>query len=743
MNNTPWSNRPVNRVLFATLLLAFLLSTSAASAQDTESRQIAVIVSSVGSDAQRDRLAYQAAVLAAEQLRDSSDGIEASDGTRYTLDIRQYTATSADDAADAVDEALDDGADLIIAPLNASFRDTVIDNAEGVTVLYYAEDDTAPTVALKLAPALRTQIVAAADYLTTIRAFTDIAVVNADTTAADAGADSFATEIGADALAVRLTHEADQTDFASDARSIRDAGAQAAFVYTLEAPAAALVSALDEVGWDGVIVTVNPPRNADGLYAPVVWTAAADDAASREFVSDYIARWDENPADESAAYFDAIYLAAQALRDAEALTRTALTGAEYTGVQGVYVNGVPNTVRLIELGNGAGNLEAARYADDVCTTCPSFFVADVTEEEASREAIYTFALIADTEADSGRAIEQAVELAVREINNAGGILGPQTVRYTLRLRTYEAGTPAEAAAAFGQAVQDGAQAVLGGDLNGWVLPAPFAADAAAVPYLVTATGLTSPTLAAARFLYQARANDLTQARAAVTYAVETLELTQFASVSARADYGLNAARAVRDAVRAADDGEIVLSLEHAPDQTDLSGLAAQIAAQSVEVVYAWTTPAAAQSLIDSLAAAGWQGTVFYGYLNDSLAATLTVPDGIALHGVVPWSVSALDWSSRTFAANYTDLYGEAPNDLGAAYYDSVHLLRRAVEAVGPQPLTVATWLREDADFIGVQGVYTPAQYATNELTQAVRVVRVNGGLLVDAARYSACTDLCE
>ncbi len=237
MNNTPWSNRPVNRVLFATLLLAFLLSTSAASAQDTESRQIAVIVSSVGSDAQRDRLAYQAAVLAAEQLRDSSDGIEASDGTRYTLDIRQYTATSADDAADAVDEALDDGADLIIAPLNASFRDTVIDNAEGVTVLYYAEDDTAPTVALKLAPALRTQIVAAADYLTTIRAFTDIAVVNADTTAADAGADSFATEIGADALAVRLTHEADQTDFASDARSIRDAGAQAAFVYTLEAPA--------------------------------------------------------------------------------------------------------------------------------------------------------------------------------------------------------------------------------------------------------------------------------------------------------------------------------------------------------------------------------------------------------------------------------------------------------------------------------------------------------------------------
>ncbi|MCU0477031.1 MAG: ABC transporter substrate-binding protein, partial [Anaerolineae bacterium] len=425
------------------------------------------------------------------------------------------------------------------------------------------------------------------------------------------------------------------------------------------------------------------------MYAPVVWTAAADDAASREFVSDYIARWDENPADESAAYFDAIYLAAQALRDAEALTRTALTGAEYTGVQGVYVNGVPNTVRLIELGNGAGNLEAARYADDVCTTCPSFFVADVTEEEASREAIYTFALIADTEADSGRAIEQAVELAVREINDAGGILGPQTVRYTLRLRTYEAGTPAEA-----------------------VLPAPFAADAAAVPYLVTATGLTSPTLAAARFLYQARANDLTQARAAVTYAVETLELTQFASVSARADYGLNAARAVRDAVRAADDGEIVLSLEHAPDQTDLSGLAAQIAAQSVEVVYAWTTPAAAQSLIDSLAAAGWQGTVFYGYLNDSLAATLTVPDGIALHGVVPWSVSALDWSSRTFAANYTDLYGEAPNDLGAAYYDSVHLLRRAVEAVGPQPLTVATWLREDADFIGVQGVYTPAQYAT-------------------------------
>ena len=732
----------MNRALLTTLFILVLLSTTTVLAQDTETRQIAIIISSIGEDAEADRLAYQAAVLAAEELRDSADGIEASDQTRYTLDIRQYTAASADDAADALETALDDGADLIIAPLTASFREAVVNAASSVTVLYYAKDDTAPTTALKIAPSLRNQILAAADYLTTIRTFTNIAVINADTTAADTGADAFEAEIGADALAIRLTHEADQSDFASDARSIRDSNAQAAFIYTLETPGAALVTALDEVGWDGLIVSMNPPVSSDGVFAPVIWTTSADDRSSRKFVTDYTARWNESPGDESAAYYDAVYLMAQALRDAEALTRSAITGVEYTGVQGVYISGVPDSVRLVEFTDGAA-LEAARYADGVCLTCPDLFVADITEADASREEVYTLALIADTESDAGRSIEQAAELAVREVNDAGGLLGPQTVRYSLRLRTYQATTPAEAAAAFAQAVKDGAGVVLGPDRNGWVLPAPFAADAAGVPYLVTATGLTSPTLATARFLMQARANDLTQARAAVTYAVDRLKLTQFATVVARGDYGLNAARALKEAARAADDGEIVLSLEHAPDQADLSSIAGQISAQKVEAVFAWTTPAALQSLLNTLGASDWRGAVFYGYLSDNLAATLTVPDGIALYGTTPWTPQASDWGSRAFTIAYTDLYAEAPSDLSAAYYDSVHLLRRAVEAVGSTPATVATWLREDADFIGVQGVYTPADYATGELTQSVRIMRVEGGLLMSAERYTVCPALCE
>jgi ABC-type branched-subunit amino acid transport system substrate-binding protein len=735
----------VNRAFLTTLLIFIVLGVpTVVLAQDTESRQIAVIVSTVGDDANRDRLAYQAAVLAAEQIADSSDGIEANDGTRYTLEVLRYTASSADDAADATRKALDDGADLLIAPLSASFRDAVIGAARNVSVLYFANDDTAPTTtALKIAPSLRSQILASANYLTAVRGFTEIAVVNADTTAAASGSDAFVNAIGSANLAIRLTHEADQTDFASDARSIRDSGAQAIFIYTLRTPATALVNALDAIGWDGVIITMTAPTSASGLYTPAIWTASADDRASRAFVKDYTARWNEAPSDDAAAFYDAVYLAAQALRQSEALTRTALTGANYSGLQGQYVSGVPDSVRLVELSNGSGSVEAARYVGGACVTCPGFFVTDITNRTVTRDAVYTFALIADTDSDTGRSVEQAAELAVREINDAGGLIGPQNTRYSLRLRTYEASTPAEAVAAFGQAVQDGANAVLGGDLNGWVLPAPFAADAAGIPYLVSATGLTSPTLATARALLQTRANDLTQARAAVTYAVNTLELTQFATVAARADYGLNAARALKDAVRSADDGETVLSLEHTPDQTDLSALAAQIAAQNIEAVFAWTTPAGVQSLLDGLAGQQWQGVVFYGYLNDDLAAALTVPDGISLYGVTPWSTAAGDWASKTFSAAYTDLYAEQPSDLAASYYDSVHLLRRAVEAVGPQPALVARWLRETAVYTGVQGVYRPADYGTGELTQSVRVVRAEGGLLIDADRYTACPVLCQ
>ncbi|MCU0463509.1 MAG: ABC transporter substrate-binding protein [Anaerolineae bacterium] len=733
----------MKNALLSSLFLVVILTITPAFAQDNESRQIAVIVSSVGSDATRDRLAYQAAVLAAEELADSSEGIEANDGTRYSLEVRQYAVNSADDARDAVEDALDDGADVLIAPLNTSFREAVVEENPSVVVLYYANDDTTPTNAIKIAPSLSSQIRAAADYLTNVRLLDEIAVINADTTAAESGTNVFVTEVGAGSVATRLTHEADRADFAGDARSVRDAGAEAAFIYTLQNPGAALSSALDEIGWDGVVVSMDPPASADGVFKPVIWTASADDRASREFVAAYQARWEELPGDESAAYYDSVYLMAEALRNTESLARTSLTGASLDGVQGTYASGVPDTVRIVELGNGSGNVEAARYVAGVCVTCPGVFVQDITETDTTRELVYTVALIADTDSDTGRSVEQAAELAVREINDAGGLLGPQTTRYTLRLRTYDAANPAEASAAFGQAVQDGAGAVLGGDLNGWVLPAPFTADAAGVPYLVTATGLTSPTLATAQFLLQLRANDLTQARAAVSYAVESLELTQFATVSARADYGLNAARALRDATQSADDGEVVFSVEHAPDQPNLSAAATQVAGAEVEAVFAWTTPDALQSFLNGLGAEGWSGVVFYGYLTDSLAATLTVPEGVTLYGVTPWTAQASDWSSRAFTASYTDLYAEAPSDLAAAYYDAVHLLRRGVEAVGPVPATVNRWLRDTADFTGVQGAYLPSEYGTGELTQTVRVVRVEGGLLVQADRYAICPVLCE
>lgn len=746
----------------AVLLAVLTLALSSAHAQaDTETIRVVFIAARSGADSAADAAAYAAAQQAARELNeDTEDPLEATDGTRYEIAVERVQVADGEGALDAYQDALDDDADIVLASVSTAIQDALLGRASlPIPVLYFAENDSNPAAALKLAPDVQNQIDAMADYLLDERGASSIAIINADTVTADARADAFERAIGADALALRSVHAADETDFEDVARSVRDSAADAVFVWTLDAQGRALLRALDDVGWSGTVMygdldaeftEASDPALIDGLLGPAIWNAAAVSPETRAFTAQYTAQGENPPLSESSgAYYDAIYLVAETLRRTPTLTRVNLGATSFTGVQGDYTNGRPNTVRLFEVGPDAQWIEAARYVNATCTTCPDFFVRDTTDIDAAREVLFNIALLADqsgTTSEVGRHAQQAIELAMREINELGGIIGPQNVRYTLRLTVYDAPDAATAPTAFERAVREGANVILGPDLNSYVVPTALAADTVGIPQIATATGLTSPSLSTLQFLKQGRANDRTRAAAAVSYVTDELQLSDLALIVGRTDWGLNVQATVREAVRATEDAELVFSAEHGPELPDLSAFVPDILDSGAEAVLVWSTPASMLSLVQALAETDWRGTLVYGYaLPDlpELAGLATIPEGVRVVLPVGWWPTATDWAGRWFADRYRELFDEEPIEQAAAYYDAVHLIRRAIETVGPAPAALQGYLTADAEFIGAQGRYDPAAYDSGELTQAVTILEWRGGQLVPVARYNGCDGTCE
>lgn len=735
------------------MVLFGVVAPLAAQDENSETLTIAFIGREASRDAALDRQLYQAAVTAADRINSGADddeaGIDGSDGTRYDFEIVYYPADTLEDVTDALEEALDDGAIAILGPHDQDLAEALEDaGTSGLAVLLGASDAVSSGNQYRLTASPTDRATAAADYLVNERHFTRIAVLAADTEEALDAAEVFKAAVSSDVIVMDVVREADEDDFSGDAQTLRDEDAEALFVWALDAQTIDLLSELRENGWAGEIIYGG--LDADfvdaagldltaGIYGTVNWSSTAYDAASQTFVNAYVAQWDITPPDAAASYYDAVILLADAVaesgEDADSI-RAALTNSEnLIGAQGAYDGVSINTVRLVQVQTDGTLIEVARYAEAVCQTCPDTWLADSNDTEVTSTQTIRVGLIAALEGvaeNTGENIEQAARMALREINDAGGMIGADGVRYTFDLVTYPANTAEETSAALQQAQTDGVQFLIGPDSNAQTIPNLFRAEGETTVQLVSAT----TDQATASPLYQLRPADAVLAEATATYLLDVRDLTRFASVAVRTDYGLDGAESFNDVVAASDEGTVVLELEHDVDQADLSILVDQIVSANVEAVALWTTGPAAHTLVNELSARGWNGVVAYGYLTPDWMSEQT-DTSLEIVGAVNWWAGAGDWVSRDFTARYQTRYGEAPIPQAAAYYDALYLLARGLETSGVDG--VQSWLADLETFIGVQGTYRPATFTTGELTRSAVILGVNGTNVVEYSRYENAT----
>ncbi|MBL8162075.1 MAG: ABC transporter substrate-binding protein [Anaerolineae bacterium] len=734
------------------IILATALLPASAQDENLDSLRIAFIGRESGRAAELDRQLYQAAVTAAEQINAGDDddeaGVESTNGDRYVFEVVYYSADTSEDALDALNDALEDDAIAVLGPHERELAEAVQDaGTQGLAVLLGAADAPDGENLFRVTASLDDRAQAAADYLVNERHYTRIGVLASNTDEALAGADAFKTAAGDDVIALDLVREADEEDFTADVRALRDADAEALFVWALDSQSIDLLAALRDGGWDGEIVYAGldaafvSSAGAEltaGLYGLMNWTDAAYDAASADFVADYQAQWGTLPPEAAASIYDAVYLLADSVADAgiePAAIRSDLAAqTDFAGVQGSYDNASTDALRVVQVLADGRFIEVARYADGLCQTCPDTWLADTTDESTTSSETYRIGLIGtlDGAAEAtGEQIEQAARLAVREINEAGGVVGANGVRYTLDLVTYSAQTSEAAGTAFQQAVSDGVQIVIGPDYNSQVLPGLFRAEEAQIVQLVSATS-DQVTLGGGSYVYQMRAADTVLASASASYLLDVRELTRFATVAVRTDYGLDSVEAFAETLAVNEDAELLLELEHDVDATDFSALAEQIVGANVEALAVWSTQPAFTALANELAQRGWQGVLVYGYLTPEFAATLgTLP--FELLAPVNWWSNSGDWIGQDFSTRYTERYGEAPIPQTASYYDAIYLL--AAQLDGGSADGVRDGLSGLESFIGVQGSYHPQRYGTGELTREVVIVQMNNGAITQVARY--------
>jgi ABC-type branched-subunit amino acid transport system substrate-binding protein len=230
-------------LMLAALVIALLTSFAITSAQTTaEPLLIAVIGADEGTQGMLDQQMLQGAQLAADDLLEDDGAILGPDSARYRFEIVFYPASTAAEAVDAYEEAVQDGAVAILGPNVPAHLEAILDSDNpDIPILALNADDMTSNAVYQLAADPETMTEAVADYLQNERFLEDFAVVYANTATAQAGAADFIAAVDDDNVVLTLSHTADETDFANDARSIRQSGAGAVFIWTLDAPGARLL----------------------------------------------------------------------------------------------------------------------------------------------------------------------------------------------------------------------------------------------------------------------------------------------------------------------------------------------------------------------------------------------------------------------------------------------------------------------------------------------------------------------
>lgn len=331
--------------------------------------------------------------------------------------------------------------------------------------------------------------------------------------------------------------------------------------------------------------------------------------------------------------------------------------------------------------------------------------------------------------------KNGIDLAVAEINAAGGILGKQ-VEFKAE---DDEGDPAKSVNAYKKlTTQDGVRLVIGSLTSGCTIAITSAAQANGVVQIAPAATAVAVT-EAGNYIFRACYTDPFQGRIGGKFAAANLGATKAAILYDIAnDYSVGLQENFVQEFTA-QGGEIVALESYSTNDVDFNAQLTKIKAANPDVVYLpdyyGTVSLIAKQLraqgIDTpiVGADGWDGLVevagdevLNGYYSNHYAADST--EAVVVE----------------FVNNFQAKYGKAPNAFAALGYDSMYMLKDAIEKAGTTDAKAVRDALEATNGSYVTGNITfDAQHNPVKSAVMVEVIKgANGGI---ETVYNATVDL--
>jgi branched-chain amino acid transport system substrate-binding protein len=270
---------------------------------------------------------------------------------------------------------------------------------------------------------------------------------------------------------------------------------------------------------------------------------------------------------------------------------------------------------------------------------------------------------------------QAVDMAVEEINDSGGILGRE-----IEIHTYDTATdPATSKSAMLKAVNEEPFAILGTIFSSSTLVNMDVTEDAKVPQFC---GSTNPTITEKGYNYIFRTS--TQSAIAmpqlVNWAVEENDLKSAVVIYQSDDYGMGCYNKWKEASDYVDVN-IVKEVVVEPGQVDFSAEAAQIESVEAEGLFVFLTEEMTAYFLRDYKKIGGSKTL-YGD-TPQVSPIITELVGKEVHeGMIGLLVFIGCDGADNFAANFKEKWGIMPDHNAMKGYMAVYIIKTVVEKLG-------------------------------------------------------------
>ncbi|OLN29183.1 branched-chain amino acid ABC transporter substrate-binding protein [Desulfosporosinus metallidurans] len=329
-----------------------------------------------------------------------------------------------------------------------------------------------------------------------------------------------------------------------------------------------------------------------------------------------------------------------------------------------------------------------------------------------------------SEATYGKDMENAIKMAVDEINAKGGINGKKITT----IIGDDACDPQQATAAANKLVSAGVVAIVGGYCSGAVVPTLTIYNEKNIPFIVEAANSSKIAAQNPGNTYEINGTAVHQTQKAVEL-FKKLGATKVALVEQGDAYSSDLAKQTETAWK--DAGNTVVSHDvTTKGEQDFSSLVTSLKSKNADLIF-WTAYYADGALlIKQLRQGGYKGSIVVG--DGSSDPKLIQMSGAAGEGTYVLSPPVAEYlpAAKQFADAYKAKYNQTPGAYAPLAYDGMNLMADALKrAGGTDGKAIIKALADTKDFTGLAGKVTFAADKTLKESNFI-VLQVKGGKFV-------------